>query len=78
MKNWRRAFARAASTAFRIQRIPVCLYFLCFALGFVFSLGLHAPALQPVLGNTALCSALLLAPLELLLVLAALVSSSPK
>ena len=62
---------RTVRIAFRIQKALVFLCFLCFVLGFVFSLGLHVPALQPVLENTALYSVLLLAPLELLFALAA-------
>ena len=73
MKSWRRAFARAAKIAFRVQQTLVFLCFLCFVLGFVFSLGLHVPALQPVLENTALYGALLLFPLEALFALALLV-----
>lgn len=62
--------ARTAKIAFRVQQTMVVLCFLCFVLGFVFSLGLHVPALQPVLENTALYSVLLLAPLEALFALA--------
>lgn len=66
-------FARVVSVAFRIQQALVFLCFLCFVLGFLFSLGRYVPSLQPVIETIALFSILFLLPLELLFLLAALV-----
>lgn len=75
MKNQRlrRVLVRAVNILFRLQQALVCVCLLSLVLGFFFGLGRQFPSLRPVLENTALYSMLLLAPLELLFALAALV-----